>query len=163
MGDKETAYMEETDTMTLKIATHVEWSNVLEISTEMKQFGSSYLIFKCGKCGTALGKIYKSTPVGLDHLRDAFTFDLAALYSYNLGSTDSAFSVASIPAEKMRKSNPDTEKLDAKITSTIQNQNVLEDRLTKLERWRDDTEHKVSNSQTPAKRVRVSHMHPLCK
>jgi len=152
--------MEETNTITLKMATHVNWSNVLEISDDLKQYGSSYLVFKCGKCGLELGKIYKSTPAGLDHLRNAFTFDMSALLSYTLGSADLSQNLESIPTEKLGKMNTGIDMLNTKITNCIQRQHLVEERLSKLEKWKEDSKGQiVSNSSSPlksGKRVRDS-------
>lgn len=40
----------------------------------------TYHEFRCKNCSQLLGKVFRATPRGLDHLRDNYTFDVAKMY-----------------------------------------------------------------------------------
>eukprot|EP01135_Chromosphaera_perkinsii_P011840 Nk52_evm31s2506 gene=Nk52_evmTU31s2506 len=47
--------------------------------------GATYNPIKCATCGKLLGRVYRTTARDLDDIRDAYTFDLNAISSYQLG------------------------------------------------------------------------------
>ena len=51
-------------------------------STCSEDQGTSFMTISCEKCGILLGKIYRTTPAKLDHIRDFFTFDAPRLFVF---------------------------------------------------------------------------------
>ncbi|KAL8602239.1 hypothetical protein ACOMHN_022752 [Nucella lapillus] len=60
--------------------------DMLQNSTYAHDTGSSYFSLTCTNCKVELGRRYITTPSHLDHLRDNFTFGVAMVTSYQLGS-----------------------------------------------------------------------------
>jgi len=74
-GDDIDNYSEASQTITLRKASNVTWSNVLMMSTVPTDMGSAYVPFKC-QCQAPLGRIYKTTHKALDLLRYYLLFGM---------------------------------------------------------------------------------------
>lgn len=62
-------------------------TDVLETSKNGTDIGSTYNVLKCEICNEELGKMYRTTPSQLDHLRGLFTLFVDKLSSYQVGSS----------------------------------------------------------------------------
>lgn len=58
-----------------------------ETSTEPgKDIGSTFARLRCAGCNATVGRNYRTTPRDLDDLRDCFSLEVDAVYTYQLGS-----------------------------------------------------------------------------
>lgn len=58
-----------------------------ETSTEPgKDIGSTFARLRCTGCNTTIGRNYRTTPRDLDDLRDCYSLEVDAIYTYQLGS-----------------------------------------------------------------------------
>lgn len=65
----------------------VTQDTVYETSTEPgKDIGSTFARLRCAGCNTTIGRNYRTTPRDLDDLRDCFSLEVDAVYTYQLGS-----------------------------------------------------------------------------
>eukprot|EP01129_Flabellula_baltica_P016734 TRINITY_DN9064_c0_g1_i1.p1 TRINITY_DN9064_c0_g1~~TRINITY_DN9064_c0_g1_i1.p1 ORF type:complete len:169 (-),score=14.70 TRINITY_DN9064_c0_g1_i1:36-542(-) len=100
VGDTMSFISSDTDTLTLRLASAVLVDDELKISKEDVGYGCTYLNFRCGGCRSYLGRIYKTTPVHWDHLRELYTFDTSLIQSYQVGSGFAAGSVSDVQMEQ---------------------------------------------------------------
>lgn len=47
--------------------------------------GATFQVLRCAQCDAAVGRVYQTTPRGLDVLRDNFTFLEESIASYQVG------------------------------------------------------------------------------
>eukprot|EP00053_Salpingoeca_punica_P016844 m.160644 g.160644 ORF g.160644 m.160644 type:complete len:204 (-) comp17055_c1_seq1:482-1093(-) len=86
---------QELNTLTLSAAKSIHISTQMETSRKPQDLGSTYTSFSC-ECSAVLGRVYKTTGRHLDPIRDLLTFDLDAISSYKLGSSDTAAPVEDV-------------------------------------------------------------------
>ena len=79
---------EDLGTVSLCGAVGVTRSTKLKTSEYGKDLGATYHEMHCEKCKVKIGRIYITTPVALDSLRNMFTFYSNALSSFELGTCD---------------------------------------------------------------------------
>ncbi|XP_063403512.1 uncharacterized protein LOC134687286 [Mytilus trossulus] len=74
-------------TVSLKNASEkVLITEVLETSKNGTDFGSAFNVLKCEVCNEEIGRMYRTTPTQLDHLRGLFSLFIDKLSSYQVGS-----------------------------------------------------------------------------
>eukprot|EP00742_Colponemidia_sp_Colp-10_P002142 GILJ01002288.1.p1 GENE.GILJ01002288.1~~GILJ01002288.1.p1 ORF type:complete len:165 (-),score=25.98 GILJ01002288.1:114-608(-) len=105
MGDSFSWAQSDADmnTVTFQAAVGVVNSNDPLTSKEGKDKGSTFEILRCSHCDTVIGRIYITTPRVLDAIRDMYTFDIATVSSYKLGTglpaaPDAAMMATAAPA-----------------------------------------------------------------
>lgn len=65
----------------------IQQDTTYETSTEPgKDIGSTFARLRCAGCNAAVGRNYRTTPRDLDDLRDCFSLEVDAIYTYQLGS-----------------------------------------------------------------------------
>lgn len=72
----------------------VSSSECLETSTEGADMGSTFRPLQCTSCNLVIGRVYRTTPKELDHLRNMFSFDVEQIQSYQIGSLSEMQSVS---------------------------------------------------------------------
>ncbi|KAL9986950.1 hypothetical protein ACROYT_G001168 [Oculina patagonica] len=101
----------------------------LETSTQGADIGSTFMPLQCKSCKSLIGRIYRTTPKELDHLRNLYCLDVEHIKSYQVGS------------EKGKQTLPAGEVLDLPTAKTLQDGifkiesviMMLIERLTSLE------------------------------
>ncbi|XP_071136416.1 protein Mis18-alpha-like [Mytilus edulis] len=74
-------------TVSLKNASEkVLITEVLDTSKNGTDFGSAFNVLKCEVCNEEIGRMYRTTPTQLDHLRGLFSLFIDKLTSYQVGS-----------------------------------------------------------------------------
>ncbi|ANB14863.1 kinetochore protein Mis18 [Sugiyamaella lignohabitans] len=66
----------------------LEAISVVPSRQETEDSGSTYCELLCTGCSTSIGRVYKSTPHTLDHLRDKYTFFTSKSKCYEVGKLD---------------------------------------------------------------------------
>ncbi len=76
---------EEQKTLTLSAASNIQRIDEIYTSYEAYDQGSSYFCYICLECQNPLGRYYTATTIGMDNIREKFTFDVDSISSYELG------------------------------------------------------------------------------
>ncbi|KAI9296723.1 hypothetical protein K502DRAFT_323649 [Neoconidiobolus thromboides FSU 785] len=73
----------------------------LETSKQGIDIGSTFTTMNCSSCEAYLGKVYKTTPRSLDHIRDMYTFSIDKVSLYQLGPSEHSSDFFALKNEQM--------------------------------------------------------------
>ncbi|KAJ7365739.1 hypothetical protein OS493_002455 [Desmophyllum pertusum] len=138
----------------------VSLGECLETSTQGADIGSTFMPLQCKSCNSSIGRIYRTTPRELDHLRNLYCLDVEQIKSYQVGSMNGTHvnGMSSLSSEEVLDL-PTAKTLQQgihKIESVII---MMLERLTSLEAGlgnktnQEDTNSDLSASQVPAKDI----------
>ncbi|XP_032234847.1 protein Mis18-alpha isoform X2 [Nematostella vectensis] len=68
------------------VTSNVSIEEGLETSTDGQDIGSTFIPLRCKSCKSGIGRIYRTTPLELDMIRDVFSLDCSSIKSYELGT-----------------------------------------------------------------------------
>jgi len=83
------------------ITENVNINEELVTSYEGVDLGSTYTEMTCSNCGSFLGRVYKTTPRSLDHIRDLYSFSVKQVTPYYLGPKQNSITEYDLRVESL--------------------------------------------------------------